>query len=180
MWYRTAKISDNEYKRLQALEPYDFFGISSNSTKDEIRSAYRTIARKFHPDLNPEDHNAHKIMLRANNLYPQMVERAPSIKDVPKTTHTSPNGHDEFIDSMRKKREEQRNRHLTPNEITRVALNMLSSFDSKDLRRIVDHLEMCNRCRQLYITALDLVKKQDEAKKPFNVFKRKMKDVFKF
>jgi DnaJ-class molecular chaperone len=38
--------------------PYDILGVKRDATQDEIRSAYRRLARKLHPDLNPGDRTA--------------------------------------------------------------------------------------------------------------------------
>ncbi|MCF6159374.1 MAG: molecular chaperone DnaJ [wastewater metagenome] len=34
---------------------YEILGIKRNATKDEIKAAYRNLAKKFHPDLNKEN-----------------------------------------------------------------------------------------------------------------------------
>ena len=33
-------------------DPYEVLGISKQATPDEIKSAYRKLARIYHPDLN--------------------------------------------------------------------------------------------------------------------------------
>src|SRR5579871_6532297 len=48
------------------IDYYSILGVSKTATQDEIKSAYRRLARKHHPDLNPNDKEAHKKFQQIN------------------------------------------------------------------------------------------------------------------
>jgi len=48
------------------IDYYKVLGISKTATQDEIRAAYRKLARKHHPDLNPNDKEANKKFQQIN------------------------------------------------------------------------------------------------------------------
>ena len=37
---------------------YELLGLARDATDDDLKKAYRQLARKFHPDTNPDDPDA--------------------------------------------------------------------------------------------------------------------------
>jgi DnaJ domain/RTX calcium-binding nonapeptide repeat (4 copies) len=52
-----------------APSPYDVLGVSSDVTDDELREAYRTAARKLHPDRHQGDKRAEEAMRHVNEAW---------------------------------------------------------------------------------------------------------------
>lgn len=48
---------------------YEVLGVSRNATDAEIKKAYRTLAKKYHPDMNPGDKEAEKKFKEASEAY---------------------------------------------------------------------------------------------------------------
>lgn len=56
-----------EPKRLHTH--YDNLKVSRHADAEEIRKAYRTLCRQYHPDRNPDDPEAERIMRIINRSY---------------------------------------------------------------------------------------------------------------
>ncbi|WP_374332749.1 DnaJ C-terminal domain-containing protein [Aestuariivirga sp.] len=50
-------------------DPYDVLGVAKTATAEEIRSAYRKLAKKLHPDLNPGDKTAEEKFKQVAGAY---------------------------------------------------------------------------------------------------------------
>ncbi|HWK08198.1 MAG TPA: J domain-containing protein [Puia sp.] len=48
------------------IDYYKILGINKTASQDEIKAAYRKLARKHHPDLNPNDKEANKKFQQVN------------------------------------------------------------------------------------------------------------------
>lgn len=53
-------------------DPYKVLGVSPDASDEEIKTAYRRLAKKYHPDLNPGDAEAAKKMQQVNAAYEQI------------------------------------------------------------------------------------------------------------
>lgn len=54
-------------------DPYKVLGISSSATQQEIKAAYRRMAKKYHPDLHPNDADANRKMNEVNEAYDMLM-----------------------------------------------------------------------------------------------------------
>jgi len=54
--------------------PYKVLGVRADASDEEIKRAYRKLAKKYHPDLNPGDPVAAKKMQQVNAAYEQIKD----------------------------------------------------------------------------------------------------------
>lgn len=50
-------------------DPYAVLGVSRGASADEVRSAYRRLARQYHPDVNPDDPGAEEKFKEVSQAY---------------------------------------------------------------------------------------------------------------
>lgn len=53
-------------------DPYVVLGVDRNASEEEIKKAYRTLAKKYHPDANPNNPEAAERMKEINAAYDQI------------------------------------------------------------------------------------------------------------
>ena len=53
-------------------DPYKILGVRPDASDEEIKKAYRELAKKYHPDRNPGDEEAAKKMQQVNAAYEQI------------------------------------------------------------------------------------------------------------
>ena len=66
---------------------YEVLGIGKNATDAEIKSAYRKLAKKYHPDLNPGDKDAEEKFKEVNEAN---EVRSDSLGSIPTMGPASP------------------------------------------------------------------------------------------
>ena len=58
-------------------EYYEVLGIAKGASEDEIKKAYRKVAKKYHPDLHPGDEECAKKMNEVNAAYEAIKNPQP-------------------------------------------------------------------------------------------------------
>lgn len=54
---------------------YDILGVNKNASDDEIKKAYRSLAKKYHPDLNPGNAEASEKLKEVNQAYSVLSDK---------------------------------------------------------------------------------------------------------
>jgi molecular chaperone DnaJ len=68
---------------------YDILGVPRDASEKEIKAAYRRLARKYHPDVNPGDASAEE-------RFKEVAEAFAVLSDADKRTRYDRGGHDAF------------------------------------------------------------------------------------
>src|SRR2546430_17379270 len=58
-----------------ARDYYDVLGVRRNAWKEEIKSAYRKLARQYHPDRNPGDKQAETKFKEVQEAYDVLSDK---------------------------------------------------------------------------------------------------------
>ena len=72
-------------------DPYKVLGVTPDASDEEIKRAYRRLAKKYHPDLNPGNQEAARKMQEVNQAYEQ-------IKNPEKAYQNGQNGYGGWYD----------------------------------------------------------------------------------
>ena len=104
------------------IDYYKILGVKKNSTESDIKKAYRKLARKHHPDLNPNDKEAEKKFKEINEAN-EVLSNAENRKKYDKY------GEDwKHADEIEKARQQQQSQKRYQNQST----NDFSDSDYSD------------------------------------------------
>ena len=60
-------------------DPYSVLGLTPDASDEEVKRAYRALAKKYHPDMNPGDQHAAEMMNQINAAYDQIKNPQPRV-----------------------------------------------------------------------------------------------------
>jgi len=56
-------------------DPFDVLGVTRTASQDDIKTRFRELAKKYHPDLNTQDKDASKKMAEITNAYDVLTDK---------------------------------------------------------------------------------------------------------
>lgn len=77
--------------KLAKRDYYEVLGLNKGASEDEIKKAYRKMAKKYHPDLNPGDEKAEAAFKEVNEAY-QVLSNPETRAQYDQFGHDGPTG----------------------------------------------------------------------------------------
>ena len=97
---------------MEFIDYYKILGIEKTASDEDIKKAYRKLARQLHPDLNPNDKNAHQ-------KFQQVNEANEVLSDPEKRKKYDQYGKDwQHADQFQQQRQSQRNSRYSGEQFT--------------------------------------------------------------
>jgi len=78
-------IMSGAKRRPKEDDPYEILGVVRDTPLDEVKRAYRRLARTMHPDVNPSE-DAAKMFMRLTKAYEKIVEDKQGTRPTPEAT----------------------------------------------------------------------------------------------
>ena len=67
---------------MEELRYYRALGLPAGADTGQIKSAYRVLAKKYHPDMNPDNTYAEKMFMLVGEAYRQIeMDHNPALRD---------------------------------------------------------------------------------------------------
>ena len=84
---------------------YQILEISRSATAEEIKSAYRRLAKKYHPDLNPGNKKSATLFIRLDEAYDTLKDPTLKKRYDRSLSNTKPRSKEKKREPLKEKRE---------------------------------------------------------------------------
>ncbi len=124
-------------------DPYKVLGLTPDASDEDVKRAYRRLAKKYHPDLNPGDQEAARKMQEVNAAYEQ-IKNPEKFRQQPGGSYGGQNPYGGYYDPFGAYRQQQSQQSQDQYQQAayqyirfgryREALNALDSSAQRDAR----------------------------------------------
>lgn len=76
--------------RRQLVDELRVLGLRADASFEEVKTSYRRLARRYHPDMNPGDRAAEEKFIRITQAYQVLVESMPTATSSTAATKAQP------------------------------------------------------------------------------------------
>lgn len=127
-------------------DPYKVLGLEPGASEEAVKRAYRALAKKYHPDLNPGNEEAARKMKEVNAAYDQ-------ITNPEKYARQQPGGYGGYYDPFEGYRQQSQTENPYGDQYQQAAYNYIR------FRRFREALNTLHNCperdaRWYYLSAL--------------------------
>nr|WP_071518518.1 J domain-containing protein [Geitlerinema sp. PCC 9228] len=74
---------------MDVKECYRVLNLPETADLEDVKASYRRLARQYHPDLNPDDSEAHQKFIAIHQAYKRLLEIVPAAKSSPPSPSSS-------------------------------------------------------------------------------------------
>lgn len=120
-------------------DPYEILGVSKNSSIDEVKSAYRKLAKQYHPDVNKEP-DAEENFKKITQAYENIINPQPEQQQV-----GNPFGNDPF-DFFNFDFFNGRRQAVNPPITAKLTLNISDAYRNISQNISYDRTVSCQSC----------------------------------
>lgn len=122
---------------------YQILGVSRDSSKDEIKKAYRKLSKQYHPDVNPDGADKFKEIAEAYDTLSDDNKRQQY--DNPNPFAGGGGSMEDFF-NMFNQQAQQRRRPNAPDKIVNVEITPLESYTGKEKELSYQVRKQCETC----------------------------------
>lgn len=121
-------------------DPFSVLGIKSDASEEEVKSAYKNMAKKYHPDVNKEP-GAEEKFKDISVAYQSILDGSYKQQDVRQT-------HQDIMDHFMRQAQSMRQRSVNPNLEVEIGIEFLDACFGAEKNIRYSFLDTCDHCEK--------------------------------